>query len=427
MKNITLGVLFSFFSLVPAFLRADATDYRDMGQALYQKGLYAKAVDYFRQAVAADPNDWQSYQTMGDAYLKMDAKAEALDAYQKSLKINPDNNQAQTQVDNLAAAGVQVPTNSTSNPPADQFEEGQPVTETQTTVIKRRRVFVRPTPVVYNDGLAAMDHAKTWSQFSIGYAYSRNGDLNTSAANWSSDINSYGWSGSALSSNDGLELGFEWGFLLNPNSGLSLGVKYINVSDYKLNVGFNDGPITDVNSTVYGSDYDQSTFSPFVVPLTLDYYLFLPDSGGRFWLSGGLGYYLGVVHVERNYQYLSSTNPDGTDPNQIDQYTGDLYAGGLGFQVGIGRDFAISQNMSLTLFARGRYARLTNFQGNMTDPYGNYFKGGLAMEPSITGNGGDPGVFVEDVNNIGGAGGNQYAIVDFTGFDIGLALNFYSL
>ncbi|HJT25238.1 MAG TPA: tetratricopeptide repeat protein, partial [bacterium] len=236
MKNVTLGVLFSLFSLVPAFVRADATDYRDMGQALYQKGLYAKAVDYFRQAVAADPNDWQSYQSMGDCYMKMDSKPEALEAYQKSLDINPDNSAVQTQVNNLTAAGVQPPSNSASNPSTGQFDDSQPVTETQTVIIKRRRFEPRPrpTPVVYNDSLAAMDHAKVWTQFSIGYSNSRNNELITSANSWNNDMTNNGWTGSASASSDGLNLGFELGFLINPNSGLALGVKYINTADYTL-------------------------------------------------------------------------------------------------------------------------------------------------------------------------------------------------
>lgn len=417
MKNITLGVLFSLFALVPAYLRADATDYRDMGQALYQKGLYAKAVDYFRQAVAADPNDWQSYQAMGDAYMKMDSKVEALDAYQKSLKINPDNSQVRTQVDNLTAAGIQAPSNNAASPSTGEFEESRPVTETQTTVIKRRRVFVQPTPVVYTDGLAAMDHAKLWTQFSIGYSNSRNSELLGSANSWNNDITNGGLTGSASASSDGLNLGFELGFLLNPNSGLALGVKYINTADYTLNVNFQNGP-ANVGGTVYDSDFDQTTLSPYIIPITLDYYLFLPDSGGRFWLSAGAGYYFGAVHVERNYSAIIQNN----DPNQADQYSGDLYAGAPGFQFGIGRDFALSQNMSLTLFARGRYAKLANYTGTITDVNGNSANVGLVTEPAFNNE-----VFVEDLTSVGGAAGNKYTTIDFTGFDVGLALNFYSL
>lgn len=427
--NKTWLAAFSFLLFLPVLSwAASAQDYRNMGQALYQKGLYAKAIGYYNQAVQADPSDWQSYQGMGDSYLALNDNVQALAAYQKSLQINPNNPAVQTEVDNLGGSSTVQDQNNFNTFSQDHpaFEQSQPTTIIrQQTIIEKPRP--RPQPESYNDGLAPMDHAKVWTQVSIGYAYSRNGDLNTSSDNWNSDINTYSWSGSAIASNDGLELGAELGFLISPNSGLALGVKYISISDYSLNVGFNDGPITDIHSTVYGSDFDQTTLSPYVIPLTLDYYLFLPDNGGRFWLSGGAGYYFGGVHVERNYQNLSPTSPDGTDPNQIDQYSGDLYAGGLGFQCGIGRDFALSQTTSLTIFARGRYARLTNYQGNMTDPNGNYFKGGLALESSISGNGGDPGVFVEDVNNIGGAAGNKYAIIDFTGFDVGLALNFYSL
>lgn len=412
--------------LPPLILRADtAQDYRGMGQALFQKGLYAKSVEYFKQAVQADPNDWQSYQGMGDAYLKMNDNVEALNAYNKSLAINPNNPTVQTQVQNLggttgATGNPSVSTSPSTNNPPGNFDESQPITETQTVVIKRLHPYRRPELVVnYNDGLAPMDHAKIWTQFSFGYSYSKSGDLLTSANSWNSDISSNGWTGSAIGSTDGLNLGFELGFLLNPNSGLALGVKYINISDYKLNVNFQDGPVTDTGTgDIYDSDYDQTTLSPYIVPITLDYYLFLPDSGGRFWISGGVGYYFGDVHVDRNYQ--SSTVSGGNTSVNTDNYSGDLNAGALGFQVGIGRDFAITPKFGISLYARGRYAKLTNFTGTVTDSGGNIANVGLATEPSYNNE-----VFVEDTTQIGGAG-NHYATVDFTGFDAGVALNFYS-
>lgn len=420
MRTITRFVLFSLFFLAPILLWADtAQDYRDMGQALYQKGMYAKAVDYFRQAVTTDPNDWQSYQSMGDCYMKMDDKVEALDAYQKSLQINSNNPTVQTQVDNLNAAGVQAsaPTTTPSNNDPGQFDESQPLNENQTVVIKRQRP-VRPAPVNYNDGLAPMDHAKVWTQVSIGYSYSKNDELITSANSWNNDIaNSGGWTGSASASTDGLNLGFELGFLINPNSGLALGLKYINTADYTLGVNYQNGP-TIIGSTSYDSDYDQTTLSPYIVPITLDYYLFMPDGGGRFWLSGGVGYYFGDVHVDRNYSAVIQNN----DPTQADQYSGDLNSGALGFQVGIGRDFAISRNTSISLFARGRYAKLTNFKGTITDTSGYSANVGLATEPAFNNE-----IYVEDQTQIGGAAGNKYTTIDFTGFDVGVALNFYSL
>lgn len=434
MKKELRGFLFSLLALTPAGLWAQgAQDYRDMGQALAQKGLYAKAISYFQQAVQADPTDWQSYQSMGDAYLKMNDNSNALASYQKSLQINPNNQAAQDEVNSLGgttSAPPNPPSQSTTSTPPNApsgFEESQPTTiiETQPAYGRPRR-RPRPQPMSYNDGLAPMDHAKVWTQLAIGYAYSQSSDLNTSASSWNTDAQNFGWGGSALASNDGLNLGFELGFLLNPNSGLALGLKYTNISDYKLGIDFRDGPVTDTTSgNVYNDDYDQTTLSPYIVPLTLDYYLFLPDHGGRFWLSAGGGYYFGVVHVERNYQ--SSSASGGVTTVSADNYSGDLTSGSFGFQAGIGRDFAVSRNMSISLFARGRYAKLTNFQGNITSNVtGNYFNGGLATESGITNFDANPAVFVEDVTQIGPGNGNRYATIDFTGFDVGVALNFYS-
>jgi tetratricopeptide (TPR) repeat protein len=445
MKKITLAVLFSFLALTPAVLLADtAQDYSDMGQALFQRGLYAKAVGYFQQAVAANPSDWQSYQAMGDAYMKMNADGEALGAYQQSLQINPNNKAVQDQVNSLTASGVQpvAPTQASApgNPPPSanpppgngNMEENQP--ENETVIVRHRRPFRRPEQVVnYNDNLAPYDHAKIWTSFSIGYTNSRVGDLITSANSWNSDISNSGnyypnaWTGSALAANDGLNLGFELGFLINPNNGIALGVKYVSIADYDLNVNFNNGPAT-IASTVYDSDFDQTTLSPYIIPITLDYYLFLPDHDGRFYLSLGVGYYFGDVHVSRNYSSIIQDYAGG-DPNyanESDQYTGDLTAGAPGFQVGIGRDFAISRNMALSIFAEGRYAKLTNFMGTITDVNGNSANVGLATESTITGSGNDPGVFVEDTTAIGGGNNNKYTTIDFTGVDVGVALNFGS-
>lgn len=432
MQNKLQGALFSFlFLMLPTVLLAQsAQEYRQMGEAIAQKGLYARAVDYYQQAVAADPNDWQSYQDMGDAYLQMNNNAEALGAYQKCLQINPDDSTAQTHVNSLTASGVQAQAPAASASPAQaapssgsQFNESQPLDQEQdqTVVVKRRRPRPAPAPT-YNDNLAPMDHSKFWTSFAIGYSYSANNELAASAKAWNTDISNNGWSGSALSANDGLDLAFKLGFLLDTNNGLALGVKYVSIADYNLNVNYNNGPATDLSGNIAGSDFEQTTLSPYIIPITLDYYLFLPDHDGRFFLSAGVGYYFGDVHATTNYSYLISngTPYDTTNPGYPDTYTGDLTAGAPGFQVSLGRDFAISRTLSLSLFVEARYAKLTNFQGILTDSNGNSANIGLATEPSSNNE-----VFLEDVTTIGN--GNKYTTIDFTGVDGGLALNFYTL
>ena len=429
MKNriISLFLIPLSLFLIPAALLADsAQDYRDMAQALYQKGLYAKAVEYFQQATQADPNDWQSFQAMGDAYMKMNDNVEALNAYQKSLQINPNNPTVQAQVNSLGGSTNGVAAAPPSNSSPGEFEESQPDNGNRTVVVEHRIPArrPRPQPVNYNDALAPMDHAKVWTSFELGYAYSQTGDLINGANAWASYINNpaYGLSGTALASNSGMDLAFELGFLINPNNGIALGIKYVSISDYTLNLNYNNAQT--IAGTYYGSDYDHTTMSPYIIPITLDYYLFLPDSGGRFFLSAGVGYYFGAVHVERKYSAINQNYNSGTDPNwanEFDDFSGDLTSGTVGAQVGIGRDFAISRNMSISLFVRGRYAKLTNFQGNMTSNItGDYFNGGLAVWPDNT-------ITIEDQANIGGIAGNKYATIDYTGFDAGLTLNFYSL
>src|ERR1035441_3438522 len=88
MNKYTLGFLLTFSLLSPSLSQAaTAQEYTDMGTALFQKGLYDKSVVYFKEAVQADPNDWQAYEDLGNAYAKMNDNTDALDAYQKSLQI----------------------------------------------------------------------------------------------------------------------------------------------------------------------------------------------------------------------------------------------------------------------------------------------------------------------------------------------------
>lgn len=421
---------------------ASSADLRQMGDALMQKGLYAKAADYFQQATQADPNDWQSFESLGNAYMKMNENSKALDAYEASLRIHPNNPTLETLADSLK--GQAITSDSNTPPPVptsttdDEWETAQPVTVGQTgdqatTIVKEETVVVRhhrprPTPVVYHDGLAPIDHARAWVQVSLGYANARTGDLGPSASGWNQDISTYGWTGSAESPNDAVELGSQLGFLLSPNSALAIGLKYLELSDYKLNVNYQNGPspvtvggqpVTDSSgaTVIYDSDYDQTTLSPGVLPLTLDYYLFLPDGGGRFFLSGGVGWYFGIVHVERSYSAVISSS----DPNNWDQWSGDLRGNGPGFQLRVGREFQVAPRVGLTLYVGGQFARISHFTGTVTDPYGSSAQVGLAVEPTLNNE-----VYVEDQTQIGGSNNNSYATIDYTALEAGVALNFYS-
>jgi tetratricopeptide (TPR) repeat protein len=402
-KNQIRRVLISLLFCLPVGLwAATSQDLRQMGQALNQKGLYSKALAYFQQAVQADPNDWQSYEGMGDAYMDMNDNVQALSAYQKSLRINPNNPTVQTQVQNLGGSpAVQDQNNYNS------LSQDHPNINNQVQ---------RPTRPVYTDGLAPMDHAKFWGSLQIGYSYSNLDDLSSSANNINncSYVNQdpnlviYPYTGNSVFSNSGIHLGAQLGVLLNPNVGLALGGKYIAMADYTADVAYGDPTGATENETL----------SPALVPITLDLYLFLPDSGGRFFINGGLGYYAAAVHVDETYSYSNFYNQN--ESSQPENWTGDLYSGNIGFQVGIGREFAIDPKFGIAIYASGRYAKITNFRGTVSDQYGNSANMELATG---TTNG---VVDIDDPAFVNGAYSERPTTLDFTGFDVGLAFNFYS-
>ncbi len=393
-----------------ALLAANSTaqDFDDLGMALYQKGLYDKAIVYFQKAVQADPGDWQGYENLGDAYSKNGDNQDALNAYQQSLRIHPDNPTVQAHIDSLGGTSNTV---SPANPPSNsQVEQEAPVQNNKAGQFRR----YRPQPA---DSLAPMDHAKVWAKFELGYNYSVQGDLmNSVTALNGENANGtlpFGFTnGNASMDAGGFNSGGEVGFLINPNNGIAIGFHYLQANDYTYSA-YNSAPSSIAG---YPSDFETTTMTPSVVPFTLDYYLFLPDSGGRFFISAGVGYYAANVHVDENYSVVNYEYTAG-DPNYQNDYNhpfGDLTAGNVGFQVGIGRDFAVNPNFGISIFARGRYARISNFRGTLSD--GN---------PWVLAKYADGTVDIDNPSFIG-TNGETYATVDFTGFDIGASLNFYS-
>lgn len=384
-----LGLI--FFAPLAAPAQTNNSDYRQMGEALYQKGLYNKALNYFNQAVQADSNDWQAYQELGDTYMKLNDDSSALDAYNKSLQINPNNASLKATVDNLQE--TTTPAN-----PKDQSNFN--------TLRQDHPAMANPKPWrnaagAYNDQLGPMSHSRSWLSVDMGYTYTNLGDLATSADYVNAQIASSGtYTGLATADHNGFNIGAELGFLLNPYNGIALGVRAIAPNPYTSDINFQDS---------YG-DYEDISIQPYLVPLTLDYYLFLPDQGGRFYLSAGVGYYVSSVHVDDAYTVSNGAN--------VDEIIGDLYSGNVGFQLGIGREFAINNHFGLRIFARGRYAKISGYRGTVTDANGNTADFGLVQDSSGY-------VFVDNVGNIGGPTAEHFATIDYTSFDLGVAFTFF--
>src|SRR5208282_3221428 len=95
------------------------------------------------------------------------------------------------------------------------------------------------------------------------------------------------------------------------------------------------------------------------------------------------GYYLGMVHVDQttttNNFFGTQTTPTGLSS---DEWTGDMYSGNIGFQLGIGREFQISPRLGIEIYGRAYYAQITNFQGTL---YDGYSSGTFGLASSSTG------------------------------------------
>ncbi len=425
MKNTMTLLGLCLLSLIPglaaAQLSSQELDYQ--GESIYSKGFYAKSIPYFQQAIQADPNNAKAYEDLGNAYLKQNDQTDAIAAFQQSLQINPNNSTLKALVDSMSANGTTAPPPQTQStePSYNQGTEAPPAQET--FVVRRRRPRLEnPPPDNWKDGLAPMDHAKIWVKYEMGYNYSAQGDLMGSVTQLNNDnvagglplegIQNVFTSGNALMSPGGLNLGGEIGFLLNPYNGIAIGVRYLQANDYTYNASSTNNSA----GPNYPNDFETTTMTPYVVPFTLDYYLFLPDSGGRFFLTAGVGYYAGTVNVNENYSAVNYETTQGR-PNPAtyaDNPVGALTAGNVGFQLGIGRDFAINRNFGISIFGRFRYCKITNFTGTLSDGQA------WALAKFADGT-----VDIDDPSNIG-TSGESYATVDWTGFDIGASLNFYS-
>src|SRR5271154_2708700 len=105
MKKYSILLSFTALGFLAAFtgkaFAETAQEYDQAGMALFRAGLYEKSIQYFNNAVQADPNDEPGYQDMGDAYMKLDDKPNALKAYQQALQLNPDNQTLKIMVENL--------------------------------------------------------------------------------------------------------------------------------------------------------------------------------------------------------------------------------------------------------------------------------------------------------------------------------------
>ncbi len=83
--------------LTTAAFAQTAQDYFSKGQAAYTSGQMQQALDYFKDAIQADPNHMDSHFNIGAIYYKQGRYNEALEAFNKLLQIDPNDHGARYQ------------------------------------------------------------------------------------------------------------------------------------------------------------------------------------------------------------------------------------------------------------------------------------------------------------------------------------------
>lgn len=70
--------------------RAEANDHFDYGLTFELKGDTDKALEFFKKAIASDPDFAEAYNKIGDIFMKKGRYKEAIDSYIKSAELKPD-------------------------------------------------------------------------------------------------------------------------------------------------------------------------------------------------------------------------------------------------------------------------------------------------------------------------------------------------
>ena len=104
-------IALSFFLAVPLIWPADLEETSAQiiiqGNQFYDGKDYAKAAEFYENAIKLDPNSAAAYQGLGNAYYRLGRKQEAIVVYEKSLLLNPRNVQLVSFVKSIKAQEVE--------------------------------------------------------------------------------------------------------------------------------------------------------------------------------------------------------------------------------------------------------------------------------------------------------------------------------
>lgn len=372
-STLFLFIFGIFFCSFTSSIQAQPKTFDDYqkGMASYNLGNYEEALKNFNAAINDDPDSWASYQQAGYCYFHLNRRKKMTASFNESLKLHPDNPELKAFIAGLPQT-QDLGTTPVSSPPP-------PV----------RHLKQTSSPSIADKVSNEKWGSSSWLNLSGALSYEALGDLSNAANIWNQDITKASAQGNASLANWGFQFGVEGGLALDKTNVLSL------QSGFETGHGFQE-------NLVYSSPVTEN-INPQLFIAGLNYYRYFPSENGRYFVTAG------ILFGEAIADYYQD------DP--VETLQGPLAGNNFGFTIGAGREWKMSPTVGFELIGRFRYLTINQLQNN-------YFVS--------TGGTGQAVLATDSLGNIGlaspqsiGQNGLRYATLDFTGFNLGFAFNFY--
>lgn len=182
----------------------------------------------------------------------------------------------------------------------------------------------------------------------------------------------------------------EIGACLDPLDGIALRLEALSAGQFR-------------GTTQYGLDYSTQYFIPYALPFSLNYYRFFPWGTQRIFLTGGVGYTLGVVDY---------------DAAATDYWSSAEFVGGaVGVNAGVGWECFLGKNLAFEASLNGRLAQVSQLTAHFTA------NGAQSQWALVRHSDGSLGI--DAVSNMA-AYGESYAPADFSSVDIRCGFTLYA-
>ncbi|HUO57793.1 MAG TPA: tetratricopeptide repeat protein [bacterium] len=346
-------------------LGATAEDYYQAGLRLYLQKDYKKSLPYLGEALRLDPRDWKASQTLGQAYYLLGDKAMALAMMDQSLKLHPDNPTLRNFVERIRAQNLSAgaPT-ATATPEA----EGPPLPSLSSLDTRFGKATINPV----------LEKNRVFTRISGGLYSGLFDDLSSSSSYFAAQTST------AMKHDLGSYLRTEIAYSVNRNLALGLGAEQAWAGQFLWTASNHSLKIA------------PQLFSIFAVDDNC-----WPDSAGRWYVQVAFGFDFATV------QYDLEPLNGATFP----VYAGSMAGSAFGASCTLGREFMLLDILGVDLNAGFRYASIQKVTGDNSQAGGTVTFGVDGYKNILL----LPVTAVE-------SGQARYAEMDFSGFDLGGAI-----